>query len=687
MRTGAKFFWVLTVWWLALLAGPVRAQTATLFTVEENGSRAQRINIVFLSEGYTAAELPNFAGHVQTAVNFLFSKEPWQQYRSYCNVYRIEIASNQSGCDNGTSSGAGGLRDTYFSTGFNTSSVTQLLTLAGTGSSRVYSLLNTHVPEYDVPVVLVNDTKYGGSGGSLSVASINSLSAAIVEHEIGHSFAGLADEYDTEYTSYTPSEKANATAQTSRDLVKWNYWIDSTTPVPTPETTAYDSFVGLFEGCMYRIAGWYRPHNNSLMRNLNRPCGAVNREQFVLNYYSRVSPIDASSPSTTSRSVTAVENLAFSVTPKVPSSGVALLTTWRVDGVLKANATASTFNIASDIIGNGTHTVTATVADPTTFVRRDTAGLLDDTVTWSLTLSNQPPPNAAITLQPVGHTVNPGASVVLSVAATGSTLSYQWKKGGVDIAGATGATYTIAAAAETDEGSYSVVVGNSLGSVTSSVALLSVNDPVVITGQPVGGRIVTGNTLSLSVVAQGTPVISYQWRKDGTNLGGANGGSLLLQPSSVWDGGVYDVVVTNVVGSVVSVSARVSVSEPSVAFSEWIGRWSGLADLRAEGDPDGDGVSNLMEYYAGTSPAEGGGEGLPRFGMSAGAVWMVYRRSKTIVGVAGVVEWSASLAEPSWSVAGVEEVVVDRGDYEEVAARVSLSGGQRAKFLRLRLGL
>lgn len=127
---------------LLALCGALHAQTATLFTVEQNGSRAQRINLVFLSEGYTAADMPNFATHVNNAVNFLFAKEPWQQYRSYCNIYRIEIASNESGCDNGNTSGANGTRDTYFSSGFNTPSVTQLLTLAGTGSSRAYTLLN-----------------------------------------------------------------------------------------------------------------------------------------------------------------------------------------------------------------------------------------------------------------------------------------------------------------------------------------------------------------------------------------------------------------------------------------------------------------------------------------------------------------------------------------------------------------
>jgi hypothetical protein len=373
---------------LLALTGKVTAQTSTLHIVEENGPRSQRINLVFFSEGYTAADLPSFAGHVNAARDFLFTREPWQQYRSYCNVYRIEIASNESGTDNGT---GGGLRDTYFNSGFNTAGVPQLLTLTGNGNSRAYTLLNTHVPEYHVPVVIVNDTKYGGAGGAIATASIHSSSAAIVEHEVGHSFAGLADEYDANYPGYVPAEMPNNTAQTTRSLIRWNVWIDATTPIPTPETATYDNLVGLFEGSMYRTSGWYRPHNNSLMKNLFRPCGAVNREQFVLNYYARISPIDSASPPTTPRNVTAFEHLTFSVIPKIPSSGVGLAVSWKIDGAVQSGATAATFNPVSDLLGNGTHTVTAVVRDPTAFVRNDPSSLLDDSLTWTLTLSNQLP--------------------------------------------------------------------------------------------------------------------------------------------------------------------------------------------------------------------------------------------------------------------------------------------------------
>ena len=372
---------------LFLLAAHTAIAQSTLYTVENNGLRSQHINIVFLSEGYTTADLPNFAGHVNTAMNYLFSREPWMQYRTYCNVFRIEIASNQSGCDNGT---AGGYRDTYFSAGFNTSSIPQLLTIEGTGSNRVYALLNQHVPEYNIPIVLVNDVKYGGSGGPISVVSVHALSAQVVEHEIGHSFAGLADEYDANYPGYTPSEKPNNTAQTVRNLIRWNVWFDATTPVPTPETVAYDSLVGLFEGSMYRTTGWYRPHLNSLMQSLNRPVGNVNREQFVLSIYSHVDPVDGWTPAGTGFSVNDFQHLAFTLVEKQPLTG-AMQNRWYVDNQLQPAATTATMEVISDLLGNGLHTVRADVSDLTSFVRNDPTQLLQQSIGWNVTLTNQLP--------------------------------------------------------------------------------------------------------------------------------------------------------------------------------------------------------------------------------------------------------------------------------------------------------
>ena len=276
-----------------------RAQTSTLHVVEQNGTRGTRINLVFLSEGYTSAEMGKFETDVANTVSFLFTKEPWVRYRSYCNIYRIQIASNQSGTDS-TYTPRGNApkvyRDTYFQSGFVTDYIDRLNTISSTGAARVYKLLNKHVPEYDIPMVLVNSNTYGGSGGPIAVATTEASSAAIMEHELGHSFVRLTDEYDTSTPGYPATEFPNATAKTRRSDIRWKIWIDQDTPLPTPENNFnFSDKVGLFEGANYRDKNWYRPHDDALMRSLFRPPGSVTREAFVLKYYSKISPIDSRS--------------------------------------------------------------------------------------------------------------------------------------------------------------------------------------------------------------------------------------------------------------------------------------------------------------------------------------------------------------------------------------------------------
>src|SRR5581483_798178 len=82
-----------------------------------------------------------------------------------------------------------------------------------------------------------------------------------------------------------------------------------------------------------------------------------------------------------------------------------------------------------------------------------------------------------ITQQPASKTVGPGDPVSFSVVASGggATLSYQWQKGGANIAGATSSSYSIASAAMSDAGSYTVIVSDGAGSTTSDAAVLTIS--------------------------------------------------------------------------------------------------------------------------------------------------------------------------------------------------------------------
>ncbi|MES2923456.1 MAG: immunoglobulin domain-containing protein [Verrucomicrobiota bacterium] len=163
----------------------------------------------------------------------------------------------------------------------------------------------------------------------------------------------------------------------------------------------------------------------------------------------------------------------------------------------------------------------------------------------------------AITTPPTSQTVNAGNSASFTVVATGSPLNYQWRKDGTDISGATAATYSVGDVFG-HAGSYTVVVSNPLGSVTSTPpAVLTVTGNVPVIGTPPMSQTVTaGQSVGFTVAATGY-ALSYQWRKDGTNISGATGATYTLGNAWFSDAGSYTVVVSNYVGSVTSTPAAV----------------------------------------------------------------------------------------------------------------------------------
>ena len=266
---------------------------------------------------------------------------------------------------------------------------------------------------------------------------------------------------------------------------------------------------------------------------------------------SNVAVLSVNTPVTiTTQPVAKTVDIGGRVELSVAATGTAPLTyQWRLNGANIAGATASSYAIGAakkTDAGNYDVVVTNVVGSVTS-----------ETVAVGV---NVPP---SIVTSPLGSTVNPGVSVSLSVVAEGTgPLTYQWRKGGVVIDGAAGASYVLNPVQLADAGSYDVVVTNALGSATSSAAVLEVNRPVTITTHPKGAALNPGANLKLSVAAEGTAPLTYQWRKNAVAVAGAVGASLDLSGVQAADAGSYDVVVTNVVGSVTSNAAQVDVNTP-----------------------------------------------------------------------------------------------------------------------------
>lgn len=351
----------------------------TVTPVAINGPDDRRINIVVISEGYTQADLANFSADAQRAIDKLFSEEPFITYENYFNIYFLEVASNESGADEPAK---GVYVDTAFDAKFDSFGIPRLLSVK---TSKVLAALANHFPMYDIGLVVVNSTRYGGSGGTFPVTSNHLLAPEIALHEIGHSFAGLADEYET--AGGSPSEAPNATAETNPALLKWNEWVEPSTLIPTPETFPYDGIVGMFEGAVYQSSGWFRPHYNSKMRSLDQPWEQVNSETLIREIYTLLMPFYGHSPGSLSLNVDLPQPLSFEALELMSPQGNNLAITWRVDGSVQPETTA-TLSMMSSALGNGAHTVSVEVADLTPMVRDQSGELLKRTVVWDVVVSN-----------------------------------------------------------------------------------------------------------------------------------------------------------------------------------------------------------------------------------------------------------------------------------------------------------
>ena len=158
--------------------------------------------------------------------------------------------------------------------------------------------------------------------------------------------------------------------------------------------------------------------------------------------------------------------------------------------------------------------------------------------------------------QPANVTVNAGMPAAFVVAVTGNAttpVTYQWRnRTNTDINGATSPTYIIPSTAAVDAGSYSVRVTNAAGYDISRAATLTVNVAPVITTHPASALVTAGGPVGFTVVATGSPSPSYQWRKGGNPISGATNSTYNIASTTAADAGSFDVVVSNVAGSVTS---------------------------------------------------------------------------------------------------------------------------------------
>ena len=235
-----------------------------------SGDMGKCVDIVFVAEGYTQEQMETFYQDVRQVTDHIFAHQPFTKLKNRFNITAVGCPSKDAGV---SIPGKGIWKETALGAAFDTFYSDRYLTTLHV--KDMYDLLDG-IP-FEQIIVLANTEKYGGGGiynlYMLSSAH-NKSSLPVCVHELGHSFAGLGDEYDygdgsSEYY-HQGVEPWEPNITTLHDFdSKWADMIPAGTPIPTPKSDNKDirnTRVGLFEGAGYMSKGVYRPVEECRMK-------------------------------------------------------------------------------------------------------------------------------------------------------------------------------------------------------------------------------------------------------------------------------------------------------------------------------------------------------------------------------------------------------------------------------------
>ena len=290
----------------------------------------------------------------------------------------------------------------------------------------------------------------------------------------------------------------------------------------------------------YTIASPTIASEGSYTATITGPCGTLTSDAASLTVTPRTAIAAEPAPLTRCAGTAA----SFSVA----ATGTGPLTyQWKRNNANIIGATTDSYTIDSVVpTSAGSYTVTMT-------------GPCGTLTSAAAVLTVHLPPT--ITAQPVALTRCVGIAASFTVTATGAaTLTYQWRKGGTSITGATARTLNLGAATTAAAGNYDVVVTNGCAGVTSSAAALMVNTPVVITTQPTPLTRCSTTAASFLVNATGSGPLRYQWKRNGANITGAAADFYTVASASAATAGSYTVAITGPCGTITSAAAVLTVT-------------------------------------------------------------------------------------------------------------------------------
>ncbi|MFE9258069.1 M64 family metallopeptidase [Streptomyces sp. NPDC006879] len=378
------------------LSASGRAADGRVSKLVDNGPTADRLDIVVIGDGYTAAGLDQFHQDALRKWQEISAVEPYATYRGLFNVWAVDAVSRESGVSGDP--GANSVRDTALGAFFWCEGIERLLCIDQEKTDGYIA----KAPEADLVLVLANSAKYGGAGynepsaelgyeGIATASAGHESSGQVAVHETGHSLGKLADEYfylgSADYEQYpggAPAER-NLSTLTAQELAvrkaKWFRWLG----VPSPD----GGTVGAYEGAGYYVRGLYRPTENSLMRALGKPFNLPGTEAMIAGFYRHAKPVTARTP--TSRPLQGWHTARVDVTRLVGAHAVQPAVRWYLDGkelsYLAGRTRVSVAQLPLRWFDRRTHRLTVRVEDRTPSVRDPKlADGLRASVTWRVRL-------------------------------------------------------------------------------------------------------------------------------------------------------------------------------------------------------------------------------------------------------------------------------------------------------------
>lgn len=154
-----------------------------------SGNQSNRIDVVFMGDGYLASERQQFIDDMTRLIDDMFEGVTFKSYLPVFNIWGIFVASNESGI------GYNGYKDTAFRLYRQAGQLRAIFTGNAQFARQVCTL--TGLSGCDYPSLIANDDFYGGLGGEFVISTKSNRTGTIVlRHEMGHNFIDVGEEYD-----------------------------------------------------------------------------------------------------------------------------------------------------------------------------------------------------------------------------------------------------------------------------------------------------------------------------------------------------------------------------------------------------------------------------------------------------------------------------------------------------------